>query len=75
VILTREGRILGVTTAAVIWILAAIGCLVGLGLLSAAVVTTLITLGVLLGVEAIENLVERRRGHRVSRELEGINVE
>jgi putative Mg2+ transporter-C (MgtC) family protein len=75
VILAREGRILGVTTAAVIWILAAIGCLVGLGLLSAALVTTLTTLGVLLGVEGIENLVERRRGHRVSRELEGINVE
>ena len=75
VILAREGRILGVTTAAVIWILAAIGCLIGLGLLSAALVITLATLGVLLGVEGIENFVERRRGHRVSRELEGINVE
>lgn len=75
VILAREGRIMGVTTAAVIWILAAIGCLIGLGLLSAALVTTLVTLGILLGVEAIENFLERRRGHRVSRELEGINVE
>jgi putative Mg2+ transporter-C (MgtC) family protein len=75
VILAREGRILGVTTAAVIWILAAIGCLIGLGLLYAALVITLTTLGVLLGVEGIENWVERRRGHRVSRELEGINVE
>jgi putative Mg2+ transporter-C (MgtC) family protein len=75
VILAREGRILGVTTAAVIWILAAIGCLIGLGLLYAALVITLVTLGVLLGVEGIENFVERRRGHRVSRELEGINVE
>jgi len=75
VILTREGRILGVTTAAVIWILAAIGCLIGLDRLAAAIVITLVTLAILLGVEGIENLLERRRGHRVSRELEGIEVE
>jgi putative Mg2+ transporter-C (MgtC) family protein len=75
VILARGGRILGVTTAAVIWILAAIGCLIGLGYLSAGLAITLATLGVLLGVEAIENFLERRRGHRVSRELEGIDVE
>ncbi|TFG50625.1 MAG: MgtC/SapB family protein, partial [Gemmatimonadales bacterium] len=75
VILAREGRILGVTTAAVIWILAAIGCLVGMGLLFTAVVITLTVVGVLLGVEGVENLLERRKGHRVSRELEGINIE
>ena len=75
VILAREGRILGVTTAAVIWILAAIGCLVGLGLLFTAVVITLTVVAVLVGVEGVENLLERRKGHRVSRELEGINVE
>ena len=75
VILAREGRILGVTTAAVIWGLAAIGCLIGLGFLSTAVVITLTVLGVLLGVEAMENLLERRKGRRVSRELEGINIE
>jgi uncharacterized membrane protein YhiD involved in acid resistance len=59
----------------VIWILAAIGCLVGVGLLFTAVVVTLTVLGVLLGVEGVENLMERRKGHRVSRELEGINIE
>lgn len=75
VILAREGRILGVTTAAVIWILAAIGCLVGLGLLFTAVVITLTVVAVLVGVEGMENLLERRKGHRVSRELEGINIE
>jgi putative Mg2+ transporter-C (MgtC) family protein len=75
VILAREGRILGVTTAAVIWILAAIGCLVGLGLLFTAIVITLTVLAVLVGVEEVENLLERRKGHRVSRELEGINIE
>jgi putative Mg2+ transporter-C (MgtC) family protein len=75
VILAREGRILGVTTAAVIWSLAAIGCLIGLGFLFTAVVITLTMLAVLLGVEGMENLLERRKGHRVSRELEGINLE
>jgi len=75
VILAREGRILGVTTAAVIWSLAAVGCLIGIGLLFTAVVVTLTVLAVLLGVEGMENLLERRKGRRVSRELEGINIE
>jgi putative Mg2+ transporter-C (MgtC) family protein len=75
VILAREGRILGVTTAAVIWVLAAIGCLVGLGLLFTAIVVTLTVVAVLVGVEGVENVLERRKGHRVSRELEGINIE
>ena len=71
VILTREGRLLGVTTAAVIWVLAAIGCLIGLGHFAAAIVITLVTLAVLLGVEALETFVERRRGPRAAREQEG----
>jgi putative Mg2+ transporter-C (MgtC) family protein len=75
VILTQEGRILGVTTAAVIWALAAIGCLVGAGLLSTAFVVTLVVLAILLGVEGVENFLERVHGRRVSRELEGINLE
>ena len=75
VILAREGKILGVTTAAVIWCLASIGCLIGMGYLAGALVITAAALSVLLGVEAVENFVERRKGHRISRELEGINVE
>jgi putative Mg2+ transporter-C (MgtC) family protein len=71
VILTREGRVLGVTTAAVIWLLAAIGCLVGLGYLAASLVITLLTLAVLLGVEALESLLEKRRPAGGQRELEG----
>jgi putative Mg2+ transporter-C (MgtC) family protein len=73
VILTREGRVLGVTTAAVIWVLAAIGCLIGVGYLASAIVITLVTLVVLLGVEALEELLERRRGSRASREMEGVD--
>lgn len=75
VILTREGRILGVTTAAVIWLLAAIGCLVGLGFLAAALVITLVTLAVLLGVERLEDLLERTGKYISTRELEGAGPE
>jgi putative Mg2+ transporter-C (MgtC) family protein len=75
VILTREGRILGVTTAAVIWVLAAIGCLIGFGYLQTAMVISLLTLGVLLGVEAAESLLERRRNHGRVREMEGAGPE
>ena len=71
VILTREGRVLGVTTASVIWVLAAIGCLIGFGYLRTALVISLVTLGVLLGVEALETLLERRRNHGRVREYEG----
>jgi putative Mg2+ transporter-C (MgtC) family protein len=71
VILTREGRILGVTTAAMIWMLAAIGGLIGLGHLTTALVITLVTLGVLLGVEAVESFFEGRLGRRSTREFEG----
>ncbi len=75
VILGREGKVLGLTTAAVIWLEAALGCLIGLGYLAAALVITAVTLGVLTGVEGFENAWARRRGHRVSRELEDLDVD
>jgi putative Mg2+ transporter-C (MgtC) family protein len=75
VILAREGRILGVTTASVIWVLAGLGSLIALGHLGAAVALTILTLVILVGVEKGETAWERRQGHRVSRELEGIEVE
>ena len=75
VILAREGRILGVTTASVIWVLAGLGSLIGLGHLGAAVALTFVTLLILVGVEKGETAWERRQGHRVSRELEGMEVD
>lgn len=54
VILAREGKLLGVTSAAVIWLLAALGATIGLGHLATALVLTMITLLVLIGVEALE---------------------
>lgn len=75
VILTREGRILGVTTASVIWVTAAIGCLIGFGYLKTALVVTLLTIALLLGVEYLEEVVERRTTRRNVREAEGEGTE
>lgn len=54
VILTREGLLVGVTSAAVIWLLAAIGAAIGLGFIPAAVAMAIITVVILVGVEALE---------------------
>ncbi len=59
VILSREGRLVGVTTAALIWMLAALGAMIGLGYLVAALVITLVTLLVLNGVEKLDRLGKR----------------
>jgi len=55
VIMAREGTVTGVTTAAVIWVLAAIGAAIGLGLYPGALALALVTVGVLTGVELLES--------------------
>ena len=57
VILTREGAISGVTTAAVIWVLAATGAAIGLGNHFGAFALALVTVAVLTGVELLESSV------------------
>jgi putative Mg2+ transporter-C (MgtC) family protein len=59
VMLSREGVVTGVTTAAVIWVLAAIGSTIGLGYHKAAFVIAIITVGILIGVEYLEISVKR----------------
>lgn len=66
VILARGDRIVGVTTAAVIWVLASLGALIGFGMVKVALVGTLLTLLVLVGVEGVENLLIRRSETRGS---------
>lgn len=56
VILTREGAVLGVTSAATIWVLAAIGVLAGAERHAAAIVVALLTVGVLVGVNILESI-------------------
>lgn len=75
VILAREGLIIGVTSAAVIWVLAALGALIGLGHLLATLVLTLATLGILLGVELLEGMFRRLRDGATDRELESLEIE
>ncbi len=66
VILARGDRIVGVTTAAVIWVLAAVGSLIGFGYLQGAMVATLLTLLVLVGVEGLEKVLLQKTGNRGS---------
>lgn len=75
VILARGDRIVGVTTAAVIWVLAAIGALIGAGRLQAALVATLLTLLVLVGVEGVEKLLLRKSVSRGSGVYGAIDTE
>ncbi len=63
VILTREGLVVGVTSAAVIWVLAALGAAVGMGFVLPAVTLAGITLLILVGVERLESTYRSlRRG-------------
>jgi putative Mg2+ transporter-C (MgtC) family protein len=75
VILAREGAVIGVTSAAVIWVLAALGSLIGLGHLLAALVLTLVTVALLTGVELLESVFRRLREGATERELERIDLE
>lgn len=63
VIMGKEGSVKGVTSAAVIWMLAAIGAVIGLNKLGMALALTLVTLFVLVGVEYLESTYKKlRRG-------------
>jgi putative Mg2+ transporter-C (MgtC) family protein len=75
VILARKGLLTGVTTAAVIWVLAALGGMIGFGHLRAAIVLTLVTLAVLIGVELLEGMFRRLRQGATDRELDSIELE
>lgn len=75
VILVSEGRILGITSAALIWVQAAIGAMIGLGRIATAVVVTLTTLAVLIGLEAIESVWKRLRAGNASKELNSMHID
>lgn len=50
VMMTRDGQVLGVTSAAAIWMLAALGALIGMDMLHQALLLTVVTLSILVGV-------------------------
>ncbi|ODS12613.1 MgtC/SapB family protein [Vibrio scophthalmi] len=63
VMMTLDGKIHGVTSAAIIWLLAALGMMIGLGYLQQSVLITILALSVLLGVDKAENRIKAlRRG-------------
>jgi putative Mg2+ transporter-C (MgtC) family protein len=59
--ISQEGTVRGVTSAAVIWVLAAIGATIGLGHMVEALVFVLVTVAVLSGVEYLENSIRKLR--------------
>ena len=54
VILTRQGVVIGVTSPAVIWVLAGIGLLIGFGKYTTSILLSVITVGILIGVNFLE---------------------
>jgi putative Mg2+ transporter-C (MgtC) family protein len=61
VILARGGVVTGVTTASVVWLLAAIGCTIGFGFHGPAILLAAIVVAVLNGVELLEASFRRLR--------------
>ena len=70
-IFTQGGHVTGLTTAAVVWTLAAIGAAIGFERYTAAVAISLVVFLVLNALEWFENRVERmRRGAHAHDDLE-----
>lgn len=70
VMLSREGLVRGVTSAAVIWTLAGIGALVGFERYAAALIVSLLVLSVLVGVQMLENGIRRLRRGDYAKEVQ-----
>lgn len=71
--LSKNGSVTGVTSAATIWILSAIGSLIGFGNYKTAISLTVFTLFILIGISILEGSFKKlRRGvHRVFKDDEG----
>ncbi len=61
VIMSKEGLIVGATSAAVVWVLAAVGAAIGLNQFSVAITTSIFTVVVLIGVQHLENAFKALR--------------
>ena len=57
VMFSREGTVVGVTTASVVWVLAATGAAIGFGLYAGALALAFVTVVILVGVELLESSV------------------
>lgn len=63
-ILHGRGRVTGLTTAATLWVVTAIGIAVGAGAYVEAIGTTVMVLATLLLLRRVEGLIRRRLSHR-----------
>lgn len=61
VILAREGLVVGVTSAAVIWVLAGIGAMIGFRKFTPAIALSVVTVAILTGIEFLERGIHRLR--------------
>ncbi|MCP4453984.1 MAG: MgtC/SapB family protein [Planctomycetes bacterium] len=55
VMMSKNGSIVGVTSAAAIWILAAVGVIIGMGFYLLGVKIAVLTVGILVGVNCLES--------------------
>ncbi len=63
VMMTQNGVVIGATSAATVWVLAALGAMIGLNLSVPAIVLTFFILGILVGVDWLERkFVHLQRG-------------
>lgn len=71
VIMTRNGLVTGVTSAAVVWVLASAGAAIGAGKFGMAFALSIATVGILVGVQKLERMfAQLRRGvHAENQEL------
>lgn len=67
VIIAREGLVLGITSAAVIWMLAGIGSMIGFSFFIEAIILSVVTLLILLIVGLIEDKFPGLRGELYSK--------
>lgn len=61
-IIRRDGGVQGLTTAATVWVNAAVGIAAGGGEYHLAVITTIVTVAVLLVLQPMERAIDRRFG-------------
>lgn len=61
-IFTRQGLVIGLTSAAVVWVLAAIGAAIGFGLYDIGISLSLLTVVTLAVLQWVENLTNRLVG-------------
>jgi len=76
VILTRQGSVVGVTSASAIWVLAAIGSTIGLGFAWLGVKLAVLAVIILVGVDVVENRCEalQRGVHQKARPGRGAGL-